>query len=438
MKIARGISIHPFDDKVYVHSVVNQRDYIFEGIVLDVLNFFATHENAEVDELCAKLLTEYEVDEAELQRDIHEFVEELLAEKILIAADETEEPWSNKIPMEVAAIFAKQHKLFSLALELTWRCPLKCIHCYIDDAPKFPAANELTTDEYKKILRQAREMGCVQVLFTGGEVLLRRDLCDLVEYATELGLIVNVYTTGVGLTDESFERLCATTVNSISFSLYSGVADEHDKITGVKGSFKQTLKAALKFKAAGVNTFIKSVVIQQNLSSIESLYRLGERLNLYVSVSSRIVAGHDGKCAENFFLGNLELYKKFFKLRAHYVPADPTADEFCREAMLDGSACNAGRSSISIDPFGGVHACITFREAFGSVREDDLQTLWERARHIDFGNRRLRDVTPHCSNCKYLRYCTVCVADLKNRAHGKSDDCGETLLMAQAAAAAAN
>ena len=204
MRIKRGVSYHPFDDKVYVHSVDNNHDYIFEGIAADVLDFFSEHNDATLDELCAKLLTEYEVDETELQNDMREFVEQLLDEKILYEGEEPslEETWSNRIPMELEQKFSKQHRIFSAGIELTYRCVERCIHCYIDDAPKFCAADELTTNEWKEVLRQLRDMGCVRVLLTGGEVLLRPDLCDIAEYATDLGLIVNIFTTGIGLTDE--------------------------------------------------------------------------------------------------------------------------------------------------------------------------------------------------------------------------------------------
>ena len=158
MRIMPGVTWHPYDDKVFVHSVDTQRDYIFEGIALDVLNFFAGHDDATFDELCAKLSAEYAVEADELKSDMSEFVDELLAEKILYEGNKpyVEEPWSNKIPREIAAHFADGHKLFSMTFELTYRCVERCIHCYIDDAPKFCAEDELTLDEYKNILRQAR------------------------------------------------------------------------------------------------------------------------------------------------------------------------------------------------------------------------------------------------------------------------------------------
>ncbi|MBQ4403879.1 MAG: radical SAM protein [Selenomonadaceae bacterium] len=440
MKIFPGVTWHPYAEKVYVHSVDSQHDYIFEGIALDVLNFFAEHDDASFENLCEKLSAEYAIDDAEeFQNDMREFVGQLLDEKILYegANPYTEEPWSNKIPMEVANIFAREHKLFSMTFELTYRCVEKCIHCYIDDAPKFCAKDELTLDEYKNILRQAREMGCVQILFTGGEVLLRPDLCDIVEEAVKLGFIVDVYTTGVGLTEKVFDRLCAAQVNGISVSLYSGIASEHDKITGVKGSFDKTLKALLMFKAAGVNTFIKCVAMKQNLDSLESLYELGKRLNFYVGVSPRIISGRNGKCAADYALGDVELYKKFYEMQSRYVPADTTDEKISREQILNGRVCGAGLSSMSVDPFGGVRPCLSFTEAFGSVREDTLENLWERVRDLKYlRNRLMRKVTPQCETCEYLQHCQVCVAELILDRGENFCDCGETLTRAKAAAEA--
>lgn len=437
MKLFPGIFYNQFEDKVYVHNVDNQKDYIFNEIVFDILEYCRQNGNCTIQDICTHLAEIYDAPNfAEFQNDIQEFVGELLSEKILYAGENpyAEDSWSNKIPMEVAAVFAQEHKLFSVSLELTYRCVEKCIHCYIDDAPKFCAENELTLDEYKNILRQLRELGCVNILITGGEVLLRKDLCDIVEYAVSLGFIVNVYTTGVGLTDEVFDRLCAAKVNGISVSLYSGIAAVHDKITGVKGSFEKTLKAALMFKAAGVNTFIKCVAMKQNLDSLESLYELGRRLNLYVTVSAQVVSGHDGKRAENFSLGSFELYKKFYALNLKYNPVT-SAENDSREQLLNSFACGAGTNSLAIDPFGGVRACISFPAAFGSVRKDSLKNLWDLAKNLNFRNKILREVTPKCETCEYIKTCAVCVAALIIDKGENFCDCGETLVMAQAASA---
>ena len=436
MKLKKGVSYHPYENKVFVHSVETRKDYILEGIALDVLNFFAEHKGGSLKNLCAALSAEYEIDESELQKDLCEFVNELLAEKILCEVDdEQEKPWTREIMQEVEVSFARSRKLFYMSLELTYRCVEKCIHCYIDDTPKFCATKELTLDEYKNILRQARQMGCVRILLTGGEVLLHKNFCDIAEYATSLGLIVEVYTTGVGLTDEIFDRLCATKVNSVSFSLYSGISTEHDAITGLPGSFEKTLKAMMMFKSAGVQTFIKCVAIRQNFKSLESVYKLGQRLKIRVSISPQIVSGHEQKKSCDYRL-NAEQYEKFFALESRYSHLkneDYTAEVPKR---LESPPCSAGLNSMSIDPFGGVHPCPSFDKSVGSLREDSLENLWNKIGQLKYlQNFKLGNITPRCRTCEVVEFCHVCFGNLHKEQ--TDDSCGDTLVMARAKAAVA-
>lgn len=231
------------------------------------------------------------------------------------------------------------HNLFSLNLELTWRRNDKI------DNPKFRAEDELSADEWKNILEQARAMGCVRVTLSGGEVLLRPDFCDIAAFAVNLGYIVDVYTTGVGLTHETFSKMCALTLNSISFSLYSGEAELHDKITGVKGSFEETLQAMHLFKSAGVHTIIKGVIIRQNVHRLKSFYELGRRLEVEVDGSP-----------ENFLLD--KVYTK------------NSSRELGEEESVTISM-GFGKNSLTINPFGEINS-------LGSVREQSLKNLWNK------------------------------------------------------------
>lgn len=436
MKLKKGVSYHPYENKVFVHSVETRKDYILEGIALDVLNFFAEHKGGSLKNLCAALSAEYEIDESELQKDLCEFVNELLAEKILCEVDdEQEKPLTREIMQEVEVSFARSRKLFYMSLELTYRCVEKCIHCYIDDTPKFCATKELTLDEYKNILRQARQMGCVRILLTGGEVLLHKNFCDIAEYATSLGLIVEVYTTGVGLTDEIFDRLCATKVNSVSFSLYSGISTEHDAITGLPGSFEKTLKAMMMFNCAGVQTFIKCVAIRQNFKSLESVYKLGQRLKIRVSISPQIVSGHEQKKSCDYRL-NAEQYEKFFALESRY--SHLKNEDYSAEVpkRLESPPCSAGLNSMSIDPFGGVHPCPSFDKSVGSLREDSLENLWNKIGQLKYlQNFKLGNITPRCRTCEVVEFCHVCFGNLLKEQ--TDDSCGDTLVMARAQAAVA-
>ncbi|MFZ5512628.1 MAG: radical SAM protein, partial [Pseudomonadota bacterium] len=88
-----------------------------------------------------------------------------------------------------------------LVLELTYRCPLKCVWCNNPLDFDAYADKELSTDEWKRVLREARALGSLQLGFSGGEPLLRPDLEELVAEANRLGFYTNLITSGVGLTE---------------------------------------------------------------------------------------------------------------------------------------------------------------------------------------------------------------------------------------------
>ena len=430
MKIAQGISFHPFGDKVYVHSTAQQKDYLLAGNAADVLEFFARNPNTSAQEAAARIAEQFSDDDfAQVQSDVREFVEELRTEGILIEGEASAQT-SGSLVKEIERSYVAEHKLFSMSLELTWRCSERCIHCYIDDAKNFCAKDELTLAEYKRILDDATKLGVVRILLTGGEVLLRPDLCDIAEYAVNRGLIVDVYTTGLGMSDEVFDRLCAAAVNSVSFSLYGGTADLHDRITGVKGSFDKTLKAMLMFRSAGVNTFIKSVVMRQNFHGLKKLYELGRRLKIDVNVSPKIASGHDGKCAEDYRLGSPHSYKDFFTLDALFK-SNGSRDFVNPQIALpaEGSLCFAGRNSLAIDPFGGVRPCVGFKKAFGSLRRDDLANIWAQMKCFD--DLKHSTLTPRCRACPLIRFCRVCVAELYDDETKTFRQCSDEFVMAQ-------
>lgn len=142
--------------------------------------------------------------------------------------------------------------------------------------------------DWKNILAQAKDSGVEKILLTGNDIFLRPDFCDIAELAVDKGFIVDVCTSGVGLTDEIFKRLSTLKLNRVAFNLYGGDSELHDKISGVNGSFAKTLEAILMFKGAGVNTCIKSVVTRQNFHGLQKLCELGERLKVEIYIAAKI------------------------------------------------------------------------------------------------------------------------------------------------------
>lgn len=161
--------------------------------------------------------------------------------------------------------------------------------------------------DWKNILAQAKDSGVEQILLAGNDLFLRPDFCDIAELAVDKGFVVDVCTSGVGLTAEIFERLRKLKLNRVAFNLYGGDSELHDKITGVKGSFAETIDALERFKGSGVNTCIKSVVTRQNFHGLQKLCELGERLKVEIYISAKI------DCADYRLLCNKDFVDTAFK-----------------------------------------------------------------------------------------------------------------------------
>lgn len=133
-----------------------------------------------------------------------------------------------------------------LLAELTYRCPLHCAFCYnpVDFTASGP---ELSTDDWLRVLREARAAGSVQCGFSGGEPLLRDDLEVLVAEAHRLGFYTNLLTSGVGLTAERAAALKAAGLDHIQLSFQDSTRESNDFLSHTRTfDLKQRVAALIK------------------------------------------------------------------------------------------------------------------------------------------------------------------------------------------------
>ncbi|HJV00395.1 MAG TPA: pyrroloquinoline quinone biosynthesis protein PqqE [Burkholderiaceae bacterium] len=170
-----------------------------------------------------------------------------------------------------------QGKPLWLALELTYRCPLKCSWCSnpldFDDY----AERELSTDEWCRVMREARALGALQIGFTGGEPLQRRDLEQLVAYAEQIGLYTNLITSGVGLTDERLLGLKQAGLRQIQLSMQSTDAAMTDELVGAK-AHQLKLDAARRIKQHGLPMVLNMPVGRQNIGQVGAMIEYAAEL----------------------------------------------------------------------------------------------------------------------------------------------------------------
>lgn len=304
---------------------------------------------------------------------------------------------------ELVARAAVKYRPFSVLFELTHRCHLACVHCYLDDNHQWhDKARELTTQEAMHAITQLRAAGCMFLTLSGGETFLRPDLFDLLRHARKLGLAVSLFTTGTLLHDKHLPELKQMYLRGIELSLYSADPEVHDAITQRLGSQRKTLHALEQLLAHGIPVAIKCPLMRANADSYPGLKALAERHNIRLTVDPTVAATNAGQLAPvNMRLTPEQLREFYARPEFRGTGAWPAADP-------NGAICAIGKRSCVIGPFGDVYTCLGYQRSLGNLREQSFDEIWSDT-GVLHKLRRLRVADlPVCGSCEKSSYCGRC------------------------------
>ena len=166
---------------------------------------------------------------------------------------------------------------YALLAELTHRCPLQCPYCSNPVALEGASA-ELTTDEWRRVIDEAAELGVLQIHFSGGEPTARRDLTALVAHANKAGLYGNLITSGVLLDAARLAALVEAGLEHVQLSFQDSTSGIADHIGGFKGGHARKLEVARLVREAGLPLTVNLVVHRQNLDHLEAMLALAVEL----------------------------------------------------------------------------------------------------------------------------------------------------------------
>lgn len=276
---------------------------------------------------------------------------------------------------------------YALLAELTYRCPLHCPYC--SNPTSYPAGEGLTTDEWRRVLREAAALGAMHVGFSGGEPLLRRDLATLVAEARAAGLYTNLITSGVGLEERRARELRSAGLDSAQISFQADEAAIADPIAGAARAHERKLAAARAVRENGLALSV-NVVLHRGV-----IDRLPEIIAFVASLG-----------AERLELANVQYYGWGFLNRAHLLPTREqvaTAHGIATEARARFAGhmdvfyvrpdyyearpkpCmnGWGRRYLTVNPAGDVLPCPTAAGIpgmrFENVRQRSLGWIWKES-----------------------------------------------------------
>jgi pyrroloquinoline quinone biosynthesis protein E len=293
-----------------------------------------------------------------------------------------------------------------LLAELTYKCPLHCVFCYnpVDFAQ---TQNELSTDDWLRVLREARAAGSVQCGFSGGEPMLRDDLEILVAEASRLGFYTNLLTSGVGFTQERAAALKEAGLDHVQLSFQDSTKELNDFLSHTK-TFDLKRRTADIIKAHDWPMVLNCVIHRLNIDYIEQIIDLAVELG-----------------AEYLELANSQYYSWAELNRDNLLPSREQLEraeriaKACREKYGDSiriifvvpdyyearpKKCMNGWGNVflTVTPDGTALPCHTAKMlkgiAFPNVRDSSVSDIWYQSSAFNFyrGDSWMKDPCRSC------------------------------------------
>lgn len=378
-----------------------------------------------VEELVNFFTRLYKEDRKTIRKNVYKFLQALHKRKLIATANgvlaKPNLRWANtKPPLE------------TVFLEITRSCNLKCIHCYLNAGPPFP--EELTTDELYELIDVAVELGVLKPAITGGEPLLRPDIFDVMRYATENSLMVDLFTNCTLIKAKEAKRLKKIGISNVLTSLDGATSETHDTFRGVQGSFKKTISAIKLLKNNGIHVTANITLTKKNVHEINRLIRLlNDILRVRYQISDIIEAGRGENSVQLNLSTNTyvqvwrELIQKnidFERLSRFLMPTECSTD---RVTFFGETSCGIGESMCFVTADGKVCLCptLTHREntqfLAGDLRKKSLKDIWERSNTF----RKFRYINCNLLKSKECKYAKICQGGCRSRAYLRFGDIEE-------------
>ncbi len=297
---------------------------------------------------------------------------------------------------EVIARCTRSHIPVQAVLELTYRCNLRCGHCYVDR----PGEEELSAGEWEDVFGQLKAAGAMYLLFTGGEVMVRRDFLEIAGSARRQGFMVGLLTNCTLVTPDIAREIAGLKPFSIATSLYGATAPTHERITGVPGSFRRALRGIERLVSRGMTPLVQTLVMNHNYQELEEVKKLVAGLGAVPVIDLGLVPSKMGECFPfRYEASEDEL------LGCSWQP--PKAGDVVGEGW---GLCKAGKGMCSISPGGDVYPCPSFHLKLGNIRRTDFNVLWsvEPCAELRYLRSVRRTDLYACNQCELMAYCHRC------------------------------
>ena len=352
-----------------------------------------------------EIIADYRKRVSEYNCQQEQIIERTTQEKLPYAISNAEQMYTEKVGGITSVMF-----------ELTYRCSEKCIHCYNEGATRNDEEistrgdrEELTLDDYKRIIDELYEQGLMKVCLTGGDPFSKSFAWNLIDYLYNKGIAFDIFTNGQKIVND-VERLANYYPRLVGVSIYSGIAEVHDYITRIKGSWEKSMDVVRQLSALGVPLNIKCCVMRPN---VKSYYLVADIARQYGAVPQFEVSLTDSiegdKCVSKYLRMTKEQLEVV--LRDDNIPlyVGKEAPNYGGQSkLMNQNPCGAGGNSLCITPEGNVIPCCAFHTLFGNLKDDSISNILNNSKELSYWRGLTLNDYEECGRYDYCAYCNLC------------------------------
>jgi len=273
--------------------------------------------------------------------------------------------------------FYRENKLFSVLLELTYRCNLDCFICYND---RERSGKSLSLDQYYQLLQDLNEMQVMNITLSGGEPLAHPDFWKIGTRGRTLGFVMRIKSNGHALRSDVIQRLQKEIDPYIvEISLHGATADTHDRQTGIPGSFKQLRQNLLYMKRVGLRVQLNCPLTRWAEPEVEMMYEFADELGYPLNFDPHISPRDNGDKAPQSIAPTDEGLRRLYRhQKIRGVLIKPVCGNDKSNTQTAGRKhCGTGSMTLAIDPYGTVYPCVALRRPAGSLHEHSVSEIWD-------------------------------------------------------------
>lgn len=298
-------------------------------------------------------------------------------------------------------------KLLSMEIEFSRVCNFRCSYCYVDE--KVECDRELSRDEIKDVILQAKGMGARKIIILGGEPSIYPHLVEMLQFLSKEGLEIEMFTNGSGI-DDALATVLAKEKVRIALKLNSRDEQVQDQLAGKKGAFGLINRALASLRAAGYPSkelflAISTVICQQNIKELPSIWEWLREENIEPFFEVLTPQAH---ASENSWLdvSPSELKELFTKLSKidqekfgrHWEPQPP----------LVGNKCMRHQVSCVVTATGDVMPCVGVTIPLDNIRQTRLELILKNSEVVNNLKNFRETIKGECRSCEKAEECYGC------------------------------